>query len=62
MFRRNRMKYSLPSDKGRTVECRCCTVNRFVKQQGEVVKYNFEIRKFQVIKQEVNIKNILKEF
>lgn len=56
------MKYSLPSDKGRCVECRFCTVNRFIKQKGEVVKYDFKIKKFKSIKIQYNIINIIKEF
>ena len=62
LFYKNRMKYQLKSDFGRTVECRMCTTKRFVRQKGKVVKYDFNIKKFQVTESRVTIWTIIKEY
>tara|TARA_R110000868_G_scaffold65785_1_gene196390 strand:- start:96 stop:335 length:240 start_codon:yes stop_codon:yes gene_type:complete len=62
MFGINHMKYQIKSDKGKLVDCRICTCKRFIKQKGNVCKYNFTIKKFEVITLKVNLKNIIKQF
>jgi hypothetical protein len=56
------MKYQIKSDKSRAVECRLCTCKRFIRQEGSIVKYNFDIKKFEVIQLKVNRKNIINQF
>lgn len=62
LFKKNRMKYQLKSDFGRVVECRLCTVKRFINQKGKIVKYNWNIKKFEVVKSKLNLINIIKEY
>ena len=61
-YKKNRMKYQLKSDHGRVVECRLCTVKRFIKRQGKIVKYNFDTKKFELLTMKVNLINILKQY
>lgn len=62
LFHKNRMQYQLKSDFARCVECRMCTVKRLIKQNGKVVKRNFETNKFEIVKIKINLKNMLKEY
>lgn len=55
------MKYSIASDKGRVLVCRTCNVKE-VYTTGSYVQYNFEIKKFEVIKVIPNLKNAIKRF
>jgi len=62
LFGKNNMKYVIKSDKGRLIECRICTVKRFIKEEGKIVKYNFIIKKFEIITLKINLKNIINQF
>jgi hypothetical protein len=55
------MKYSIPSDKGRCCVCRLCNAKE-VYRDGNFTQYNFEIKKFEVIKVIPNFKNAIKRF
>ena len=56
------MKYQLKSDKGKQVECRLCSVKRFINQNGKIVNYNPATKKFEIIILKVNIKNIILQY
>lgn len=56
------MKYQLKSDLGRCVECRLCTAKRFINQNGKIAKFDFNIKKFQIIKQNISLTNIIKQY
>jgi hypothetical protein len=56
------MKYVIKSDKGKLIECRICTVKRFIREEGKIVKYNFITKKFEVITLKINLKNIINQF
>jgi DNA-directed RNA polymerase subunit RPC12/RpoP len=62
LFKKNRMKYQLKSDFGRCVECRSCSVKRFIKQKGKIVKYNFNIKKFEILELKINLINIINQY
>lgn len=62
MYKDNRMKYKIASDKGKLIECRTCTTKRFIKENGRVVRYDFSTNKFEIVQFKVNIKNIIKQF
>lgn len=47
MYNPNRMKYKLSTDLGKVVECKICEFKRVTK--GDHVKYNFEIKKFEIV-------------
>jgi len=55
------MKYSIPSDKGKVCVCRLCNAKEVYKE-GSYVQYNFDIKKFEVIKVIPNLKNAIKRF
>ena len=61
-FKINNRKYQLKSDKGRAVNCRLCNVKRLIKQNGEVIKYNYETNKYEPIKIKTNLINIIKYY
>lgn len=62
LFKKNRMKYQLKSDMNRCVECRLCTAKRFINQHGKIAEFDFNIRKFQITKQNVSLINIIKQY
>lgn len=62
LFKANRMKYQIKSDMGKRVECRLCSVKRFIYQNGKIVKYNPKTKKFELITLTVNIKNIILQY
>lgn len=62
LFKKNRMKYQLKSDFGRCVECRLCSVKRLIKQKGKVVKFNFNVKKMEIVNIKLNFKNIILEY
>lgn len=62
LFKKNRMKYQLKSDFGRCVECRLCSVKRLIKQKGKVVKFNFNVKKMEIVNIKVNFLNIILEY
>ncbi len=59
-FKINHRTYQLPSDKGRVVDCRLCSVKRFINQDGEIIKYNPSTNKYDTINLKVNLWNIIK--
>ena len=61
-FKINNRKYQLKSDKGRAVNCRLCNVKRLIKQDGEVIKYNYVTNKYDAIKIKTNLINIIKYY
>ena len=62
LFGINQMKYQVASAKGRLIDCRLCNVKRIIKQNGSVIKYNFEIKKFEVVYIKPTILNYIKEY
>ena len=56
------MKYQIKSDKGRLIDCRICTCRRFIKQDGNICKYNFTNKKFEILTLKINLNNIIKQF
>lgn len=48
MFQKDKMKYQIPSDKGRVKVCRICCYKRWSKDMKAWV-YDFEIKKFQKV-------------
>lgn len=48
-FKIDRMKYQLPSDKGRCKVCKDCDLFRAMMTKS-ICRYNFELKKFEVIK------------
>lgn len=62
LFKKNKMKYQLKSDFGRCVECRLCSVKRLIKQKGKVIKYNFNVKKMEIVNIKLNFKNIILEY
>ena len=56
------MKYKLPSDKGKLVNCRICETKYFINNRGNVVRYDFNNRKFVLKNYKVNLLNILKTY
>lgn len=62
LFKLNKMKYQIKSNKGVVTECRVCSVKRLYKQDGYVVKYNFELKKFQVVYIKPSLTNLIKEY
>lgn len=61
-FKINHRKYQLKSDKGRAVNCRLCNVKRLIKQNGEVIKYNYETNKYDAVTIKTNLINIIKYY
>ena len=61
-FKINNRKYKIKTDKGRAVNCRLCNVKRLIKQNGEVIKYNFETNKYDAITIKTNLINIIKYY
>lgn len=62
LYHKDTMKYQLKSNKGKVVECRLCRVKRFIRQKGEVVNYNLNTKKFEVIRLKLNFINIIKRY
>lgn len=62
LFKKNKMKYQLKTDFGRCVECRLCSVKRLIKQKGKVIKYNFNVKKMEIVNIKLNFKNIILEY
>jgi hypothetical protein len=62
LFYVNKLKYQLPSDKGRCVNCRFCEIKYLFKRNGYVVRYDFITNKMVMININLTFKNILKEF
>jgi hypothetical protein len=61
-FKINKRKYQLKSDKGRAVDCRLCNVKRLLKQNGEVLKYNYVTNKYDAITIKINLIKIIKYY
>lgn len=61
-FKINNRKYQLKSDKGRAVNCRLCNVKRLIKQNGEVIKYNYVTNKYDAFTIKPNLINIIKHY
>ena len=61
-FKINHRKYKIKSDKGRAVNCRLCNVKRLIKQDGEVLKYNYETNKYDAVTIKINLINIIKYY
>lgn len=61
-FKINKRKYQLKSDKGRAVNCRLCNVKRLIKQDGQIIKYNYAINKYEPIKIKTNLINLIKYY
>jgi len=61
-FKINHRKYQLKSDKRRAVNCRLCNVKRLIKQDGEVIKYNYETNKYEAVTIKTNLINIIKYY
>ena len=54
LYHNDTMKYQLKSNKGKVVECRLCRVKRFIRQKGEVITYNINTKKFEIVRLKVN--------
>ena len=61
-FKINNRKYHIKSDKGRAVNCRLCNVKRLIKQNGEVLKYNYVTNKYDAVTIKTNLINIIKYY
>ena len=61
-FKINRRKYKIKSDKGRAVNCRLCNVKRLIKQNGEVLKYNYVTNKYDVVRIKKDLIRIIKYY
>lgn len=61
-FKINNRKYQLKSDKCRAVNCRLCNVKRLIKQDGQIIKYNYETNKYEPITIKTNLINIIKYY
>ena len=61
-FHINHMKYKLPSDKGKMVNCRLCECKTIIRNNGNVIRYNFNIKKFEIITIKPTIINLIKEY
>lgn len=61
-FKINNRKYHIKSDKGRAVNCRLCNVKRLIKQNGEVIKYNYVTNKYDAVAIKTNLINIIKYY
>lgn len=55
------MKHKIASDKGRVIVCRFCNAKEVYKT-GSYIQFNFDIKKFQIIKVIPNLKNSIKRF
>lgn len=62
LYSDNHMKYKLPSDKGKMVNCRICETKYFINNKGNVVRYDFTNRKFVIKNYKVNFLTILKTY
>ena len=62
LFKINHRKYQLKSDKGRAVNCRLCNVKRLIKQNGEVLKYNYVTNKYDAVTIKTNLINLIKYY
>jgi hypothetical protein len=62
LFYTNHTKHKIASDKGKTVSCRFCTAKQFRDCNGEVVRLNYETKKFYILKLEPTILNTLRIF
>ena len=62
LFKTNNKKYQLVSDKNKMVNCKKCETKRLIKQQGEIIKYNFITNKYDTINLKINMWNILKYY
>lgn len=61
-FKKNNMRYQIPSDKGRMINCRWCETKNFIKNEGRVVRFNFKAGRFHIEKTKVNLINIIKNY
>ena len=61
-FKINNRKYHIKTDKGRAVNCRLCNVKRLIKQNGEVLKYNYVTNKYDAVTIKTNLINIIKYY
>lgn len=62
LFHLNAMKYQVKSNQGKSIECRLCTVKRFIRQKGHIIKFNFTTKKFELLHFKVNLLNIIKTY
>lgn len=62
LFANNHMKYQIPSDRGKLIECRLCSVKRIIIQQGNVVRYNNQTKRFGIVYIKPTIINLIKEY
>lgn len=62
LFSKNRRNYKLKSDKGKLVNCRLCETIYFMREKGEVVRYNFVKNKFNINKGLYNVNTILQTY
>lgn len=62
LYKPNKMKYLLPTDKGVLVNCRLCECKKIIKFNSNVVRYNFNIRKFEIVHIKPTLINLIKEY
>lgn len=62
LYKKSKMKYTIPTDKGVNVDCRLCSTKRLIKQNGIVLEYDFNNKKFENKIIKLNIINIIKYY
>lgn len=62
LFKTNNRIYQLKSDKGKVVDCRLCTIKRFINQKGTYLQFNTTINKYDTIIEIVSLKAIIKNY
>lgn len=62
LFKTNNRVYQLKSDKGKVVDCRLCTIKRFINQNGTYLQFNITTNKYDTITEIVSLKTIIKNY
>ena len=62
LFGNNKRKYQIASDKGKLINCRLCSCKYFIKNNGELVEFNYNTNKFNMVKHKVSLINIIKYY
>jgi len=62
LFGTNKRKYQIASDKGKMINCRLCETKRFINNKGEIIKFNYNINKFNIVNNKPTLINITKMY
>jgi hypothetical protein len=62
LFGTNKRKYQISSDKGKLINCRLCETKKFIRNKGNIVKFNYKTNRFDIVKKGLSIINVIKRY